>query len=169
MQEDNRYVILPVSGKTRPIDKHLKGAKMSLAKKSGLKIGDIVKHKNKNNLKVNEGSIIYKIPCKSCSLCYIGETGRGIEKRLNEHKNDVRAHRLSNSIVVHIEERDHLPDWGKTEVLYKGADKKMRKTLEAAFIATNNIFNHREGFITLSSITSQLIINGVNKRDRPPT
>ena len=164
----NGYVTLPMSPLTKPIDRCLKDTSISLAKISGLKIGDLVKHKN-NNRGINESSVIYKIPCKSCSLCYIGETGRGIEKRLSEHKNDVRAHRTSNSIVVHIDEKDHLPDWQQTEILFKGADRKMRKTLEAAFIATNNTYNHREGFITLSSITSQLLVNEVNKRYRPPT
>ena len=34
----------------------------------------------------NEAPGVYKIPCESCPLMYIGETGRSLKTRLSEHK-----------------------------------------------------------------------------------
>ena len=46
-----------------------------------------------------------------------GETWRGVDVRLKEHKNYVKFHRVSNAIVLHIEKCDHLPDWDRTRLL----------------------------------------------------
>ena len=97
-----------------------------------------------------------------CLCSYIGETGRGLEKRIVEHKSDLRAHRTSNSLVVHIDEHGHIPDWRGVEGLYKGAEKNMRRTIEAAFINVNKTTNHREGFVCLANATSQLLLLSIN-------
>ena len=34
---------------------------------------------------------IYKIPCKGCSVVYIGETGRCFNTCLSEYKRDVKS------------------------------------------------------------------------------
>ena len=103
----------------------------------------------------NENSIVYKIPCNGCEKVYIGETGRGIEKRLYEHKADVRKHNTSNSLVLHIEECHNLPKWGDVSIIEKGMNKKMRKALEAAHITINKVTNHRDGFMKWSRYAAQ--------------
>lgn len=49
-----------------------------------------------------------------------------MDKRTAEHGNDIRAHRTSNSLVVHVEKKGHLPNWQGTEVLHQGGSKKIR-------------------------------------------
>ena len=125
------YVTVPMSTKTQSIDKFLTNAGMKIVKSSSTKIGEVVKNKIRRENYLNNLSVVYKIPCNACVCSYIGETGRGLEKRIVEHKSDLRAHRTSNSLVVHIDEHGHMPDWRGVEVLYKGAGKNMRKTIEA--------------------------------------
>ena len=36
-----------------------------------------------------QGDLVYQILCKSCGAAYIGETGRLLKTRLNDHKKDV--------------------------------------------------------------------------------
>ena len=88
----------------------------------------------------------------------MGETGRGVEIRLKEHKSDVKFHRTSNAIVLHIDECHHLPDWGGVRVLEKNMRKQMRKILEAAHIASKNTLNSRNGFIALASGAGNLAV-----------
>lgn len=37
-----------------------------------------------------KSNVIYEIPCKDCSTVYIGQTGRRLEDRMKEHKNDMK-------------------------------------------------------------------------------
>ena len=53
-------------------------------------IGNILL-KPKNSVdKIYKRGAIYKIPCKDCSVVYIGETGRCFHIRLSEHKRDLK-------------------------------------------------------------------------------
>ena len=148
---------MPNSKITPDLDSFLTKAGMRIARTSGTKIGEMIKPKF--DRPINENSIVYKIPCNSCPSSYYGESGRGLKKRLTEHKNDVRAHRTSNSIVVHVDKHGHLPDWNNAMVLDKGSTKKMRKILEAAYININNNINHRDGFVRLAKAASSLVVN----------
>ena len=114
--------------------------------------------KKSEKMKTNDNSIIYRIPCAGCNASYIGESSLGIDKRTKDHRNDVRNHRTSNSLVVHIDSHNHLPNWQGIEIIQKGLTKSIRKTVEAAYINTNETINHRDGFVSLSRITSNLIL-----------
>ena len=36
-----------------------------------------------------QGELVYQIPCKNCGAEYIGDTGRILKTRLEEHRKDV--------------------------------------------------------------------------------
>jgi predicted GIY-YIG superfamily endonuclease len=75
----------------------------------------LVKFKPKTD-KINK-EIVYSIPCM-CGKSYIGETGRTLEIRLNEHKNSIRKGEITTSkLVEHALNEDHISEWDKTSVL----------------------------------------------------
>ena len=73
----------------------------------------------------------------------IDQLGRGLGTRLKEHKRDVRNHNRSNTLVLHIEKCEKLPNWEKSEIIEKGITKSIRKALEAAHISLENTVNEK--------------------------
>ena len=55
--------------------------------------------------------VVYEVPCQDCECVYIGETSRGLEKRLNEHKNVVKKHDSYNGIAAHTWTNQYQVDW----------------------------------------------------------
>ena len=62
--------------------------------------------------------VVYRIPCKDCDETYIGETGRTLKTRLQEHKRDVRlGHTTTNAVAYHAHSQLHQIDWDNAEVV----------------------------------------------------
>ena len=162
-----RYTAVPNSRGSDHIDRYLKQAGMNVARISGKKIGDIVKPRIEKKV-CNNLSVVYSIPCNGCNSTYYGETGRGAEKRFIEHKNDLRAHRTSNALVNHVDEYGHLPNWQETKVLHSGYSKKIRKTIEAAYITVNKSTNCRDGFVNLAYVAGGLVLKAATTARLPP-
>ena len=156
--ESRYYISVPNSNNSTMIDRSLGKAGLQISRATGTKTGDMVKARRAGALHKNENSVIYKIPCKGCSKAYYGETARGMSKRLYAHKGDVRAHRTSNLLVVHIDECGHLPNWEASEALHKCLKKKRRKIAEAAYICIKENINNRDGFINLAEAARHVIV-----------
>ena len=86
----------------------------------------------KDKKKILETSeVVYEVPCKGCNKSYVGETGRQLGVRLNEHQKDsekiadkkfTRATRESSvteqhksAITDHVAQDNHLIDWAWEE------------------------------------------------------
>ncbi|KYN14843.1 hypothetical protein ALC57_12952, partial [Trachymyrmex cornetzi] len=41
-------------------------------------------------------NVVYKINCKNCDASYVGQTGRKLKTRINEHKNDINPRTLTS-------------------------------------------------------------------------
>lgn len=145
------WISIPNSKGAEVIARTLEKAGVKVSMNSGTKLKEIIERKPKTTSAADPKSVVYEIPCGGCYKSYVGETGRGVKTRLKEHKSDVRYHRTSNAIVIHIDQCHHLPDWEGTRILEKNVNKKTRKILEAAHISSRNTFNSRSGFITLAS------------------
>ena len=123
---------------------------------TGQKSGAILRSKHtsgKENI-----SVVYQITCGGCHKKYIGDTGRGVKIRLTEHKRDLREHRQSNAMVLHLEESNHLPRWDGASVLQECSGKQLRRALEAVYIRLEETTNTRAGFFTLSKYTAKLAL-----------
>ena len=141
----NTYIVVPDSTLARSLSTALRSTGTVVVCDSGKKISELVAPKRDGCS--NENSIVYRIPCNGCDKAYYGETHRGLNKRVKEHKADVRHHRPSSALVNHIDERGHLPNWERAVILEKGIDKLQRKTLEALHITINENLNQRTGDI----------------------
>ena len=144
-KKDVKYMSIPNSETAETIAKNLETTGIRVAVTSGRKIGEILS-KNKT-CQHNDNSVVYKIPCGSCDKSYIGETGRGMQTRLKEHKRDLRNNMDYSAFVVHAEQSHHLPNWAEAGILACCKTKGSRKATEAAYIATNDTINTRAGFI----------------------
>ena len=150
-----KVLVVPSNSKTSHISKLLKSAGVKIVEKAGIKIGDMIKNKNKD--KTCQDSIVYKVPCSGCSKSYLGETHRGLKKRTQEHRRDIKNHKSTSSFVIHIDQCQHLPEWDKSEILWCGEGRRRRKIMESAVIETLPNINSKRGDYALSSILASMI------------
>lgn len=165
-KKDMRYLTVPNSKEAMIISNYLRNTNINVVTSTGNRIGELTSKKRPRNEKLMEKSIIYKIPCSGCDKSYIGETGRGLKQRIRDHRADVRHHRTSNALVVHIDQEAHLPRWDGTQIIRKGLNKSMRKTMEAAYIHMENSLNSRVGFVTWANVAAQVTVEA-EKRKNP--
>ncbi|KAK8762142.1 hypothetical protein V5799_026589 [Amblyomma americanum] len=82
--------------------------------------------------------VIYKIPCSDCDHSYIGESGN-FERRLNEHKNDVKKKKAcSNALAEHVENTKHDIAWEEAAIIGREKNWMSRQYLESLFIQTTD-------------------------------
>ena len=122
----------------------------------------IGKYLVKNSPKDETNAGVYAIPCKTCKLPYIGESGRDCDKRLSEHKRAVQNGDRNNALFVHMSEENHEIDWNNTEVIYKIKNEKKRKIVEAAVINSVKNVNLNDGFYKFDSLTTKYVIEAAN-------
>ena len=78
---------------------------------------------------------IYHITCQDCKAVYIGETGRALETRIQEHQKIT-----SSAVHEHCTEKQHSMDWSNIKILDREQHPIRRKIKEAIHI-------HRQGRI----------------------
>ena len=153
IRANTRYLTVPHSHDNEIIQRFLRSSKIQVVFSSSVKIGEIIRNKEKD---INDMSVVYSIPCNNCNKKYFGESSRGLNARLEEHKSDVRYHRISNALVQHIDECNHLPNWTSAEVIHSGINKVLRKSLEAMHIVLEDSTNVRGGFVNWAETAAEL-------------
>ena len=149
----DKILVAPSSSKSHVIARALGRAGVKFIEKTGSRIGDL---KIKGHTE-NKNSVVYKIPCGGCTKAYLGETGRGLKKRIMEHRRDVRNHQPTSSFVIHIEEHQHLPKWDQAEILWSGNGKRRRKMIESIVIETLPNINSKRGDYTLAPLLARVL------------
>ena len=76
--------------------------------------------------------------------------GYYVPKRLQEHKNDLRNHKMSKAIVIHADHEGHLPKWDVAKALHSNLTKMQRWQIEAAYISTEDVTNVSPAFFQTS-------------------
>ena len=89
-----------------------------------------------------------------CDKADYGEKYRGLEKRVKEHRADVKYHRTTSAFVNHVDQAGHLPKWEDAITLEKNVSRQSRKVLEAMYIAINKNINQRTGDLKWAKITA---------------
>ena len=86
---------------------------------------------------MESSGIVYNIPCKDCSSCYIGQTGRKLKRRIEEHKKAVRLADFENSALAeHAWTESHRVDWDSVSILARQNDYTSRSIKESTLIRT---------------------------------
>ena len=92
--------------------------------------------KSKAPLK-NEAGVVYGVTCKNCHKIYIGQTGRKLTERINEHKRAVLNKNNSNAVARHVMETKHEADFDNIKIIKREKKAGMRTLLESYTIAAN--------------------------------
>ena len=87
-----------------------------------------------NKPKVNKTEGIYKIPCRDCKQFYVGETGRGLISRINEHKDDIVKQKAESGIAEHVRKDDHFFDFKNAKIVHYSKNIHKRHIIESAII-----------------------------------
>lgn len=73
---------------------------------------------------LDECGVVYKIDCKNCKSSYVGQTGRQLRTRINEHKRSVKNNDATSALAEHAFHTGHTINIDKIKVLdcehYKG-------------------------------------------------
>lgn len=125
------------------------------------------KLKDKIN-KEQQENIIYSIPCANCDQVYIGESGRHFEKRMTEHKYDmknVQKNPEKSALVQHYYSTGHTFNIEEATIIDRESHFNRRKLLEACHIwkHSNKAVNFRVDVKKLSK-SYKTIINTVNQQ-----
>ncbi len=96
----------------------------------------------------SKAGIVYCMKC-SCGKCYIGQTGRQLNSRLNEHKIAIRKKDDKNAMAVHLKNADplHQVTLEETTVLHQEKHWRKREIKEGLYIKmhANSLVNGNEG------------------------
>ncbi|KAK9884521.1 hypothetical protein WA026_007363 [Henosepilachna vigintioctopunctata] len=84
---------------------------------------------NKDKLDLFKRSGVYKIFCSVCDSFYIVQTGRPIEKRIDEHKRSIVLNKPNTGFSEQCITHNHFLDRRKTEIVHSGSKGKKLDTL----------------------------------------
>ena len=100
-----------------------------------------------------KAGVIYELECQSCGATYIGETGRALGVRINEHLTGKRRENVGTPLGKHKMEEHCDEDFEvKCRILGYETDIAARKALEAAWIYTKDpTMNSRNECVSIAS------------------
>ena len=121
-----------------------------------------------------QGELVYQIPCKNCVAEYIGETGRLLKTRLEEHRKKVDnkkkekytrggKERLMSTInksalTDHATTENHIIDWDGVNNVDKEPNRRIRHIKEAIWIRkARTPINRDEGNYELPHVYDDVI------------
>ena len=78
--------------------------------------------------------LVYKIPCSNCDAVYIGETKQRLQKRIQQHKLDIKDKKTNNTgLSHHAKEKNHEFNFNNTKILCSEVNlvkRLFRETIE---------------------------------------
>ena len=80
-------------------------------------------------------NVVYKVPCATCSFCYVGETSQRFDERESQHKRSIKNCDLKNGIFMHVAKHpDHTIAWERTVFLDYDQNFYARRMKESLYI-----------------------------------
>ena len=123
------------------------------------KFDNTIKNMLIKNSPHNNHNVIYTIPCKDCNSMYIGQTGKDVTTRINQHKYSVRTGQTSNSLFVHLQDKEHRINWSDNQIVCKSNTFLNRNIIESALIqlSWNENLNISKGLYSFDPLTLQIL------------
>lgn len=155
----DKRIILPKSQVAENVNNVMKASGIDIITTSNVTIGNIIRknNKKKNN---NKDAGVYRINCSECDKVYIGESYRGVKKRVKEHERDMEKFVLNNAMVTHRLETGHKPLYNDARLIRFEPDLNRRRCYESAYIILNEAMNMNQGFFSLSKPLAFLLTRG---------
>ena len=100
--------------------------------------------KNRLMLPDRDGGCIYSINCLDCDKKYVGESV-DLNRRVYQHKYDVRVGRQGSCLAKHILDGGHRMDFNNVEIVKRVQDTDIRKLLECFYINKFSTINEYKG------------------------
>ena len=93
-----------------------------------------------------KSGVVYSIPCSSCPSVYIGQTGRCLGVRIEEHRAAIRhAQTEVSAVAEHVWVKHHQMDLKSTTILAQESNPQKRCFLESWFIQRHLCMNREIG------------------------
>ena len=84
--------------------------------------------------------MVFRVPCE-CGSVNVGETGRQMKTRIEEHKRAVMKADPNNAIAEHVWSTSHKIQWDETASIDHDGDWFRRRVKEALYIRSSNAMN----------------------------
>lgn len=125
-----------------------KNTNIKVVQKPPRKLGQILYSNMKSKIEIlRKRFVVYKINCLDCDGCYIGHTGKRLEQRIQDHKNDCRLRRSNGygtALSSHSLELQHSFDFANPQILDIERNKSKRELIEVLHIRTHpNVVNYK--------------------------
>ena len=105
-EERTESIVVPyIKGVSEKLRRDLGKEDINVVFKRGQTLHSIIfngKFKKKDGRKKD---LIYKIPCRDCTLCYIGETAQWYDEREKQHERCIRNQDDNNALFRHQNNR----------------------------------------------------------------
>ena len=105
---------------------------------------------------------VYCLPCLQCPSSYLGETGRSLAIRLEEHKKACREGKNYSAVATHSIDIGHRIGFNEAKIVYKCQNRNMRRLVEGALISLNNTFDNNTSSTKEDKIVNSLICQSLN-------
>ena len=97
---------------------------------------------------------------------YVGESGRGLQIRLQEHKRACSIGLQNSAVANHALDLDHRIDFKNTKLVYKDSDIGRRRVVEGAIIHSVSTFENNKSFNQEDDIISSIIFRSVFRTNK---
>ncbi|XP_062716986.1 uncharacterized protein LOC134292157 [Aedes albopictus] len=110
----------------------------------------------------SQKNVVYSVPCgTNDGKVYIGQTGRKLDTRINEHKNDVRRNDNRTGLTQHTLCDGHIFNFDETKIVERIADQESRiaaETFHIKLAGENNTVNLQRECGTFNANYNALVV-----------
>ncbi|KYM94743.1 hypothetical protein ALC62_14621, partial [Cyphomyrmex costatus] len=128
------------------------------------KMGKCIKVQKDSLSHTSKSNVVYRIQCNDCDASYVGQTGRQLKTRINEHRSHIRHNTSNRSVITdHRLQYDHDFQWEDVKILDEEPNYRKRIISEMLNIKKQkNSLNLQTDTGVLSHGTE----NGIGTRNR---